>query len=120
MSKISSEARGHDTSILVIFHMLILFFRLFSKFTISATAQQYIRVCSATLENAKDDKELSISSTLSQTREIIVRPHEYGIAEYHSHFIRPSPLRAPHIFYLSSSHDMIEVRSRGHVADGPG
>lgn len=45
--------------------------RLFSRFTISAIAQQYIRVSSATLENTKDEQGLSIFGTLSQTREII-------------------------------------------------
>ena len=50
------------------------FIRLFSRFTISAIAQQYIRVSSATLEIEKDGQGLSIFGTLSQTREIIVRP----------------------------------------------
>jgi hypothetical protein len=58
-----------------------MFFRLFSRFTVSATAQQYIRVSSATLEIEKDEQGLSIFGTLSQTREIIVRPHEHGIAD---------------------------------------
>lgn len=53
---------------------LIYFIRLFSRFTISAIAQQYIRVSSATLEINKDEQGLSIFGTLSQTREIIVRP----------------------------------------------
>jgi hypothetical protein len=80
MSKISSEATGHEKSIPVVFrtHM---FFRLFSRFTISATAQQYIRVSSATLEIEKDEQGLSIFGTLPQTREIIVRPHRHGIAD---------------------------------------
>ncbi|KAH9180489.1 trafficking protein particle complex subunit 10 [Lactarius sanguifluus] len=50
------------------------FFRgesLFSRFTISATAQHYVRVSSATLESVNGDKGPSISGTLSQTREII-------------------------------------------------
>lgn len=73
MSKISSEARGYDKRIPDIFTLLIYFIRLFSKFTISAIAQQYIRVSSATLEIEKGGQGLSIFSTLSQTREIIVR-----------------------------------------------
>ncbi|KAH9048160.1 trafficking protein particle complex subunit 10 [Lactarius hengduanensis] len=50
------------------------FFRgesLFSRFTISATAQHYVRVSSATLESINGDKGPSIFGTLSQTREII-------------------------------------------------
>ncbi|KAI9446516.1 trafficking protein particle complex subunit 10 [Lactarius indigo] len=50
------------------------FFRgesLFSRFTISATAQHYVRVSSATLESVNEDKGPSIFGTLSQTREII-------------------------------------------------
>jgi VIT1/CCC1 family predicted Fe2+/Mn2+ transporter len=76
MSKISSEARGYDKSIPDIFTLLIHFIRLFSRFTISAIAQQYIRVSSATLEVEKGEQELSIFGTLSQKREIIVRPQE--------------------------------------------
>ncbi|KAH9063497.1 trafficking protein particle complex subunit 10 [Lactarius vividus] len=50
------------------------FFRgesLFSRFTISATAQHYVRVSSATLESVNGDKGPSIFGTLSQMREII-------------------------------------------------
>lgn len=55
-----------------------MFFRLFSRFTISATEQQYIRVSSATLESEKDEQGLSIFGTLSQAREVTVRPQEHG------------------------------------------
>ncbi|KAI0256634.1 trafficking protein particle complex subunit 10 [Lactifluus subvellereus] len=55
--------------------------RLFSRFTISATAQQHIRVSSATLEKVNNENELSVFGTLSQTRDIItvtpVRPAHF-------------------------------------------
>lgn len=86
MSKISSEARGYDKSIPDIFTLLIYFIRLFSRFTISAIAQQYIRVSSATLEIEKDEQGLSIFGTLSQTHEIIVRPQEAWDRRCHSSF----------------------------------
>jgi hypothetical protein len=86
MSKISFEARGYDKSIPDIFTLLIYFIRLFSRFTISAIAQQYIRVSSATLEIEKDEQGLSIFGTLSQTREIIVRPQEAWDRRCHSIF----------------------------------
>ncbi|KAF8275107.1 trafficking protein particle complex subunit 10 [Lactarius quietus] len=50
------------------------FFRgesLFSRFTISATAQHYVRIYSATLESVNVNKGPSIFGTLTQTREII-------------------------------------------------
>jgi hypothetical protein len=96
-----------------------MFFRLFSRFTISATAQQYIRVSSATLEIEKDEQGLSIFGTLSKTREIIVRPQGHGITN-HSRCNRPSPLRVPHIICLSLSRDTAKVRFMlGAVADCP-
>ena len=96
-----------------------MFFRLFSRFTISATEQQYIRVSSATLESEKDEQGLSIFGTLSQPREITVRPQEHGNVDVTHVFIRPSPLRVPHIFCLNLSHDTAEVRILGPVADCP-
>ena len=117
MSKISSEARGYYKSISDIFTLLIYFIRLFSRFTISAIAQQYIRVSSATLENENDEQGLSILGTISQKREIIVRPQEAWDRRCHSCFFRLSPLRAPHTFCLNLSRDTVEVRFLGPVAD---
>ncbi|KAI0288169.1 trafficking protein particle complex subunit 10 [Russula brevipes] len=72
--------------------------RLFSRFTISATAQQCIRVASATLENATDKTGLSIIGTLSQTREIITitpaRPAHFlfELASRHGRVLDPLSL----------------------------
>ena len=77
-------------------HILI---RLFSKFTISASTQQYIRVGSATLEKGDDDSELSISGTLSQTREIIVRPQAYGTVDIAHDLLDHHPC-APRTFFV--------------------
>ena len=56
------------------------FFSLFSRFTISATAQHYVRVSSATLESINGNQGPSIFGTLSQTREIVVRVLMYSTA----------------------------------------
>jgi hypothetical protein len=117
MSKISSEARGYDKIMPDIFTLLIYFIRLFSRFTISAIAQQYIRVSSATLEIEKGEQGLSIFGTLSQTREIIVRPQEARNPRCHSSFFRLSPLLVPHTFCLNLSRDTAEVRFLGPVTD---
>lgn len=106
-----------DKSIPDIFTLLIYFIRLFSRFTISAIAQQYIRVSSATLEITKDEQGLSIFGTLSQPREIIVRPPEVWDRRCYSSSFRLLPLRVPHTFCLNLSHDTAEVRFLGPVTD---
>ncbi|KAH9966604.1 trafficking protein particle complex subunit 10 [Russula dissimulans] len=76
--------------------------KLFSKFTISASAHQYIRVSSATLENTSDNRGLSILATPSQTREIITitpaRPAHFlfELASQHGRVLDPLTL---HIKY---------------------
>ena len=62
-------------------------FRLFSRFTVAATAQHYVRVSSATLESVNEDQGPSIFGTLSQTREVIVRILIYGVASTVAHFL---------------------------------
>lgn len=91
--------------------------RLFSRFTISTTAQQHIRVSSATLENDNDEKGLSVFGTLSQTRDITVSSLEKRYHSYRSRFVRPSRLCALHISCFNLSLDMAEVRFAGCVVD---
>jgi hypothetical protein len=74
------------------------FIRLFSRFTISAIAQQYIRVSSATLEIKKDEQGLSIFGTLSQTREIIVRSTKHGITGVTQFFLDYHPYASRTLF----------------------
>ncbi|KAI0306635.1 hypothetical protein B0F90DRAFT_1691802 [Multifurca ochricompacta] len=91
--------------------------RLFSRFTISASAQNYICVSSATLESVQGDKGgLSIFDTLVQMREIVVQIEAYleqnveALDDYPQHDPDRSRLIAQTIRALESDSDWVAHR----------